>query len=391
MNHASGSQGRHSALSEGHITTMSLFAQIALGLRSTRRQPKLLQRCIATHHESTLFQFTRARSTQSGTSSLLSQVEAEIAAKRGQGSTTAHGTSVGPFQLGISPEAMKGPKVKPWRELSTGGKAMRVTARASNLTVILLGAGLSAVLVYALATELFAKNSPTVIYGESCDRIRSSHELARFLIPPYKFHNNPPSTSASPPRHRNRHISSQVAVDGSGREHLFLHFYLDSAAPNIRTSSPSWFDSDLNFSYQEAAHWLKTQTMHAIDGARRSFAYLTGTPLPPPSQPTRTPNVSADRTEIGKSGGDGAWSFAGIFSSLKGKTRGLGGETDKERGLYTSGEVHVDLVKDENGIYQYRYILVDIPSSRAYKHKRVFVERDSAVRDGDSIVMWESS
>ncbi|CAE6476677.1 unnamed protein product [Rhizoctonia solani] len=348
-------------------------------------------------------------------------VEAEIAAKRGQGSTTVDNANVGPFQLGISPEAMRGPKIKPWKELSTGGKAMRVTARASNLTVILLGAGLSAVLVYALATELFAKNSPTVIYGESCDRIRSSHELARFLIPPYKFHNNPPSSSASPPRHRNRHISSQVAVDSSGREHLFLHFYMDSAAPSIRSSSPSWFDSDWNFSYQEAAHWLKSQTTYALDGARRSFAYLTGTPLPPPALPARTPSMSNDRTEIGKSRGEGAWSFAGIFSSLKGKTRGLGGEVDKERGLYTSGEVRADMIKekliksgvcipagkmrmaytstdiflwtfqDENGIYQYRYLFVDIPSSRAYNHKRVFVERDSTVRDGDTITMWESS
>ncbi|CUA72285.1 hypothetical protein RSOLAG22IIIB_00950 [Rhizoctonia solani] len=331
----------------------------------------------------------RAGSTQT-TSSLLSQVEAEIAAKRGQASTTADNTNVGPFQLGISPEAMKGPKIKPWKELSTGGKAMRVTARASNLTVILLGAGLSAVLVYALATELFAKNSPTVIYGESCDRIRSSHELSRFLIPPYKFHNNPPSSSASPPRHRNRHISSQVAVDSYGREHLFLHFYMDGAMPNMRTLSPSWFDSEWNFSYQEAAHWLKTQTTYAIDGARRSFAYLTGAPLPSPSPPTRASNAGNDRTEIGKSSGEGAWSFAGIFSSLKGKTRGLGGETD-ERGLYASGEVHVDLVKDDKGIYQYRYLLVDIPSSRAYKHKRVFVERDSSVRDSDTIVMWESN
>ncbi|CAE7081650.1 unnamed protein product [Rhizoctonia solani] len=368
---------------------MSLFARIVLGVRPARCQTEILRRCMITHHKSSSFPLTRARSTQS-TSSLLSQVEAEIAVKRGQGSTTADNTNVGPFQLGISPEAMQGPKIKPWKDLSTGGKAMRVTARASNLTVILLGAGLSAVLVYALATELFAKNSPTVIYGESCDRIRSSHELARILISPYKFHNNPPSSSALPPRHRNRHVSSQVAIDSFGREHLFLHFYMDSATPNIRTSSPSWFDSEWNFSYQEAAHWLKVQATHAVDGARRSFAYLTGTPLPSPPPPARASSPSNGRTEIGKSGGEGAWSFAGIFSSLKGKTRGLGGEKD-ERGLYTSGEVHVDLVKDEKGIYQYRYLLVDIPSSRAYKPKRVFVERDSSVRDGDTIVMWETS
>jgi import inner membrane translocase subunit TIM21 len=200
------------------------------------------------------------------------------------------------------------------------------------------------VLVYALATELFAKNSPTVIYGESCDRIRSSPELARHLIAPYKFHNNPPSSSNSPPRHRNRQIASQVAVDSVGREHLFLHFYIDSAAPNAAAKS-SWLDVEWNFSYEEAVHWAKTRATNAIDSARRSFAYITGTPLPPLPTPPRVSNSSSGRTEIGKSGGEGPWSFAGIFSSLKGKTRGISDEAGSERGRYVTGEVHVDLVK----------------------------------------------
>lgn len=58
----------------------------------------------------------------------------------------------------------------------------RTAARGSNLTVILLGAGLSVVLTYALATELFAKNSPTVLYGDACDRIKSSEDVSLVLI-----------------------------------------------------------------------------------------------------------------------------------------------------------------------------------------------------------------
>ncbi|KAF8610493.1 hypothetical protein BDV93DRAFT_430688 [Ceratobasidium sp. AG-I] len=349
---------------------------------------RIRSRSLATHYDSNSFPSTRARSTQSGASSLLSQVEAEIAAKRGQGSTAAPSSGVGPFQLGISPQSLRGPKAKQWSELSAGGKAVRATARASNLTVILIGAGLSAVLVYALATELFAKNSPTVIYGESCDRIRSSPDLARHLLAPYKFHNNPPSNSASPPRHRNRHIASQVAVDSAGREHLFLHFYVDSAPPNA-IAKTSWLNTNFDFSYEEAIHWIKTRSTNALESARRSFAYITGTPLPPPPALLRASGSSTDRTEIGKSSGEGAWSFAGIFSSLKGKTRGALDGTESERGKYVTGEIHVDLVKDEHGIYQYRYLLVDIPNSRAFRPTRVFVERDSTVREGDAIVMWE--
>lgn len=57
------------------------------------------------------------------------------------------------------------------------GTVLRTTARASNLTVILIGATLSVVLTYALATELFAKNSPTVLYGDACDRIKGSEAV----------------------------------------------------------------------------------------------------------------------------------------------------------------------------------------------------------------------
>ena len=54
---------------------------------------------------------------------------------------------------------------------------LRTTVRTSNLGVILLGAGLSALLIYCLTSELFSTNSPTVIYGDACERIRSSTQV----------------------------------------------------------------------------------------------------------------------------------------------------------------------------------------------------------------------
>ena len=109
---------------------------------------------------------------------------------------------VGPFQLGLSPSALrKGERVQKWSELSTGGKGalylnhcvwkgknidagidclnpvLRTTVRTTNLGVILLGAGLSALLIYCLTSELFSTNSPTVIYGDACERIKSSSRV----------------------------------------------------------------------------------------------------------------------------------------------------------------------------------------------------------------------
>jgi len=104
--------------------------------------------------------------------------------------------SVGPFQLGVQPSIRHGEKVKKWSELSTGGKGVvysgfmlifrrslyprlvtRAAARSTNLTVILLGAGFSAMLIYALTSELFSSNSPTVLYGNACDRIKASKKV----------------------------------------------------------------------------------------------------------------------------------------------------------------------------------------------------------------------
>ncbi len=99
--------------------------------------------------------------------------------------------SVGPFQLGLSQSSYGDGSSKKWSELSPKGKgqsfkhiivvttfrmilAIRATARTTNLTVILFGAGLTAILVYALTSELVSRNSPTVLYEEACQRIKSS-------------------------------------------------------------------------------------------------------------------------------------------------------------------------------------------------------------------------
>lgn len=102
--------------------------------------------------------------------------------------------SVGPFQLGLSQPSYDDGSSKKWSELSPKGKgqsskhifmvttfrmflAIRATARTTNMTVILFGAGLTAILVYALTSELVSRNSPTVLYEEACQRIKSSSRV----------------------------------------------------------------------------------------------------------------------------------------------------------------------------------------------------------------------
>lgn len=51
---------------------------------------------------------------------------------------------------------------------------VRAGRQTGNLTVILVGGTLFVILAFALSTELFAKNSPSVLYSQAVDLIRDS-------------------------------------------------------------------------------------------------------------------------------------------------------------------------------------------------------------------------
>jgi len=310
--------------------------------------------------------------------------------------------SVGPFQLGVQPSIRHGEKVKKWSELSTGGKVTRAAARSTNLTVILLGAGFSAMLIYALTSELFSPNSPTVLYGNACDRIKASKKVAAYLQGPLAFHNNPPS--AIRPRHRNRHVSSQIFVDSNGREHMILNFYVQGKPPGSSSKldkdpSESYLDAVVHWTgdkasllseitLNEAIEWTKEQTSNAWERSKRAFRYLSGSPLPPVSLPER-PLVDAKETNKPESRG---WSFVGMFSGLRG-TRTRSTETNVKRAdgeMWTDGEVHADLIRNNNGYFEFRYLLIDIPNSASRNSVRVFVEQSNGVHENEPTIRWNS-
>ncbi|PPQ66126.1 hypothetical protein CVT26_010927 [Gymnopilus dilepis] len=253
-------------------------------------------------------------------------------------------------------------------------RVIRTTARTSNLAVILFGAGLSALLIYSLTSELFSKNSPTVLYGDACEKIKQSSRVAKYLNAPLTFHNNPPSSVR--PRHRNRHVTSRVMVDSYGNEHMIMTFYVQGRpeGENVTPSEDSYYEklshwvhdkssalSDLSF--DELVEWSNHTGRQIWDKSVRAFKYLSGSPLPPPTIP-EFPSETQDPVRKEESN---AWNFAGIFSSLRGPKRTAGDTAPSTPSgtYYTEGEVHADLIKNPEGYFVFRYLLIDIPSGLA--------------------------
>ncbi|KAI0728588.1 TIM21-domain-containing protein, partial [Fomitopsis betulina] len=304
----------------------------------------------------------------------------------------------GPFQLGLIPPTPRGGgNTKKWSELSTAGKVARTTARTTNLAVILVGAGLSAVLIYALTSELFSKNSATVLYGQACEKVKASPALAKHLQGPLVFHNNPPSLGR--PRHRNHHVSSQVVVDSTGREHMLLHFFVQARPPG----SGAYADDDVSYLHRASA-WAtravssisdmtmdeflekaKTHAQGALDSTKELFRFLSGDPL----QRVQAEQPVKEEVKQGKEEKGWTTGFTGLFSGLRGTTQGSTESKEAPDGsTYNEGEVHADLALDDDGYYKFRYLFVDVPNSRVWGSKRIFVERANGVRDNEPIMAW---
>ena len=198
------------------------------------------------------------------------------------------------------------------------------------------------------------------------------------------FHNNPPS--ASRPRHRNRHVSSQLAVDSQGREHLIMNFFVRCSPSGTIREDEGYVDrawaklqalNEHTWTFDEVSTWTTHAYRSAVEKARRLFWYLSGEPGSTYSPPSHSfpHHTTRKETHIGRSSHEeeekgGFWSsVTGLFSGLG---RGLSSGTGEASGLggvrwdgltFEEAEVHCDLVKDESGNFAWRYILVDMPGS----------------------------
>ncbi|EJU01037.1 hypothetical protein DACRYDRAFT_116871 [Dacryopinax primogenitus] len=323
-------------------------------------------RFYATHRDA----YPTSTPPPTGTPSLLSQLPSR-----------SDTSNVGPFALQLDRSPASSEDTKPWSQLNAAQRVRRTTARTTNFSVIIAGAGLSAIIVYALATELFARNSPTVLYGEICEKLKASSLITSQLHPPLIFHNNPPSLHV--PRHRGRQVPAQIVVDSAGREHLIFRFWVEGkgSRPTLASEPPDDPEDPL---WDRALKHARKFSVKVADQSRRAFAFLVGEPLPAaPTTPKTLPAPAEPVTEEKKPSG---WGIAGMFSGIRGN---MGGKKKAAQALELDfeGEVHVDMIKNERGDFVYQHLFVDIPSTRSARARRIYIE--GTPKSGQQQIIWQ--
>ncbi|KAJ3822273.1 TIM21-domain-containing protein [Lentinula raphanica] len=306
---------------------------------------------------------------------------------------------VGPFQMGMNESPFASPKQAKWADLSTGGKIKRTTARTSNLIVIVFGAGLTAVLLYAVTSELFSKNSPTVLYGECCEKIKASPQVAKYFRGPLSFHMTPPSVER--PRGRQHQVASQIFLDSNGRERMIISFFVQGG---LHHSSKSYYDTATNWisetvnllpelTVDDAIQGVQERSAYAWEKFVQSFKYLIGSPTPRPTE-SLAPSPLVESTQTtGTESTTQEWT--GIFSSLRrnrsNHTTESARSSEAPGTVYTDGEVHAEFIRNDDGYFTCRYIYIDLPNSRSRNPLRIFVERTAGVRENEPVYRRSSS
>lgn len=222
---------------------------------------------------------------------------------------------------------------------------MRTVRQSGNLLVVVFGAGLFLILTLALTTELFAKNSPAVLYSECIDMIRDTDALAPFLLPPLKFTHTP--NSASPTRGSNPVVHRTVRSPYSGKDHLLLTFWVHGRGKDDPEPHP-------------VRHWLKDKWDDFYAWAQDKGGWLGLATDPDTPEPADDKVAQEERKQDG-------W-LASLANSLSLRPRGQRqAPALPPPGTFTIGECVADYVKDENGQYQMLSLVVDVPSARAQK------------------------
>lgn len=151
---------------------------------------------------------------------------------------------------------------------------------------------------------------------------------------------------------------------------MFLHFYIQGSQPGTEAADASegylnsmvhWTSDGLSrlsdMSFDDVVDGARARAAGVAESSKALFRFLNGESTSTPSTnqpPVREPApVEKEPSSV--------WSFAGLFSGIKGRRRGDGLDMADDR-IFLEGEAHAELVRSDQGYFDFKDLIVEIPS-----------------------------
>lgn len=152
---------------------------------------------------------------------------------------------------------------------------------------------------------------------------------------------------------------------------MFLHFYIQGSQPGTKDvdGSEGYLDSMIHWtgdglsrlsdmSFDDVVNGVRARAAGVAESSKALVRFLSGeaTPAPSANQPLTREPVPAEKEP------SSVWSFAGLFSGIKGKRHGDGLYVADGR-VFLEGEAHAELVRNDQGYFDFKDLIVEIPSA----------------------------
>ena len=152
---------------------------------------------------------------------------------------------------------------------------------------------------------------------------------------------------------------------------MFLHFYIQGSQPGTKATDASegYLDSIVHWtgdglsrlsgmSFDDVVDGVRARAAGVAESSKTLFKFLSGesTSTPSTNQPPAREPAPVEKEP------NGMWSFAGLFSGIKGRRRGDGLDVADDR-VFLEGEAHAELIRNDQGYFDFKDLIVEIPST----------------------------
>ncbi|OAV91796.1 hypothetical protein PTTG_03729 [Puccinia triticina 1-1 BBBD Race 1] len=241
-----------------------------------------------------------------------------------------------------------------WSRVSWSERIRRMFRMGRNLLIVSFGGSLGILVIYSITSELFAPSSTTNLMNMTIRTIEESDQLSKILKSPIKFHTSPTPSGNSISK-RSNGIPQSVQHQSGVVE---LRFWVESCKPSL-------FEGDW-----KSLDWWRSWIGPLIT----SEIYHH-----PTNRSSDSISNSIDSQLSGSDSNSTRW-WPGLLKSLMPNTLGRSSSSANEQkswtarffsnhGSFEHGEVVAQLIKDSNGQWKYKSLVIDFPDSQNVKYR----------------------